>query len=103
MDQDAIHLAALLKVRLPRGLAMDHRQVVAELSYGPYGHAVRDENDGQATLSRRQVERDAVRVAVAGHHRETEAPVLEDVEISRVVANQFDNAKHFEELVPPMQ
>src|SRR5258708_38906417 len=67
------------------------------------GHAVGAQNSGDATLSRRQVEGDAMGVAVAGHHGETEAAALKDVEIPRVVANQLDHAQRLEKLVPPMQ
>ena len=64
VDEDAIYSAAGLKVRLPRGLAVDHRQIIGESRNGPHRHAVRDENDGHATFSGRQVESYAVRVAV---------------------------------------
>ena len=64
MNQDARHVAAFVHVSLPGGLAMNQRQFVGESRHGRDGHAVRDEHDGHAALSRRQIERDAVRVAV---------------------------------------
>src|SRR5262245_6697101 len=64
VDEDPIHPAAGLKVRLPRGLTVDYSQIVGESRNGPHRHAMGDENDGHATFSGRQVERYAVRVAV---------------------------------------
>jgi hypothetical protein len=64
MDEDAIHSAAGLQVRLPRGFTMDQGQIVGEPRDGQHRHAMRYENDGHAAFSGCQVERNAVRVAV---------------------------------------
>src|SRR5262244_3970800 len=64
VDKNAVHSTARLQVRLPGGLTMDHRQIVGEPGDGLHWHAVRDENDGHATLSGREVECYAVRIAV---------------------------------------
>jgi hypothetical protein len=64
---------------------------------------VRDEHDGHATLSRRQIERYAMRVAVIRSHRETVATASEDVEITRVIADELGYAKHLEEFVSPVK
>jgi hypothetical protein len=103
MDQNAIHPAAFFQIRLSRGLAMYHRQIVAQSRYGPHWHAVRDEHSGHITLPRCGVERDAMGVAVTGHDCNTEARVFENLEIPRVETDEFKNAEHLEELMMPVQ
>ena len=68
VDEDAAHPTPLLLVRLPRRLTVNQRQFVGESRHGADGHPVRDEHDGHAAPARREVEGDAVRVAVARHH-----------------------------------
>ena len=103
VDEDSPETAALVKVSLTRGLAVNQRQVVGESRDGAHRHAVRDEDDGDAALARREVEGDAVGVAVARHHGEAEATAAEDFEVARVVGDQFGDAEHLEELVAPVQ
>src|SRR5262249_20654473 len=64
VDKDPIHSAPGLQVSLPGRLTMDQRQIVGEPGNGLHRHSMRDENDRHATLSGRQVECDAVRIAV---------------------------------------
>src|SRR5262249_42307741 len=103
MDQDSIHPAARLQIGLPGGFAMDDRQVVRKPCDWSYGHTVCDENNGHATLSGRQVESDAMRVAVVLRHREAGAAIPEDAEIPRIEGNELNNAEHLEERVPPIE
>src|SRR5712692_9194430 len=46
VNQNAIYLTALVEICLPRGLAMDHREIVSEPCDRRYRHAVRDKHDG---------------------------------------------------------
>jgi hypothetical protein len=103
MYQNAIHPAALFYVYLPGGFAMYDCQIVAKLRDWAYRHAMSEKYDRHSTLSSRQVERNAVWIAMARHHSQMETPSSKDVEISRVVTNQIDNTHDSEKFVSSMQ
>ena len=94
-----VHPATFFFVYPSRKLAMDHCQIIRESRDRTYRHAMRDQNNGHATLSRSEIEREAMRITMAGHHREIKAAVLKDFAIARVVTGKLNNTQDLEELV----
>src|SRR5215813_5489018 len=99
MSEDVIYPATFFVVYPSGSLAMDHCQIIRKSRDRTYRHAMRDQNNGHATLSRNEIECQTVRIAVTGHNCQVEAAALKDLEVTRVVSNKFDNTQGLEEVI----
>ena len=103
LHNDMIHTAARIVIDAPRGFGFNDGQVIVEDRDRDNGHAVRDEHDRRAEPAGRQVQRDAVRVAVAGHHGEIEVPARKELAVPPVVREQLHDAQRPEHAVAAHQ
>src|SRR5689334_6126936 len=99
MSEHEIHPATFLLIYLSRSLAVDHRQIVRKSRDRTYRHAMRDQNDRHATLSRYEIECQTMRIAMTRHNCEIEAAALKDLEVTSVVSDEFDDTQSLEEVV----
>ena len=103
LHDDMIHTAPRIVIDAPRGFGFNDGQVVVEDRDRDNGHAVRDEHDRRAEPPGRQVQRDAVGVAVAGHHGEIEMPARKELAVPPVVREQLHDAQRPEHAVAAHQ
>src|SRR5437588_111849 len=82
---------------------MDDGEIVSQSCDRTNGHSVRNEHYGQAKLACGEIERDSVRIAVAGHQGEIEIAAPEYFYVAHVEAHKLDYSKHFEKLVSSME
>ena len=103
LDHDVVHPAAGRLVDLPGRLPFDDREIVVEPRDRPYGHAVGDEHHRNPGSLRREIQRDAVRIAVAGHDRQLKRTGGKEIPVAPIVGDQLHHPEGAEDPVAAAQ